>query len=236
MTDWQIETNPTAPLLTVWETVPSAPPLPTGALHLWRLDLSPSASPEHDLAILSQEERARLAQRRLLNARNRISHIWAMRRRILGHYLDIAPDQVAFEHGPHGKPQIEGGGDLHFNLSHSSVLSVLAIQRDREIGIDVEQIRPRSGLLTIARRLFTPTIIAQLTQVAAADQLRLFYHHWTHLEAGVKARGGGLFDPNAPDFMGLDFAHFIPAFGFQGCIAACGQLSAITDWRTLALN
>jgi len=148
----------------------------------------------------------------------------------------MAPGRLQFGQGPYGKPHIAWPWPApYFNLSHSGPLCLLAVSRDGEVGLDLEQVRPRSGALAIARRLFAPTIAAQLACLSAEQQVRLFHYHWTRLEAGVKARGSGLFEPASRDPDGLAFMGFVPAPGFQGCIAARGTLPPLACWRTLVL-
>jgi len=62
-------------------------------------------------------------------------------RRILGHYLQHAPEDLAFAYGLRGKPMLPGTG-LQFNLADSDGLALLAVTRGGAIGIDLERIRP----------------------------------------------------------------------------------------------
>jgi len=174
---------------------------------------------------------------RTTSARVQFLRIRLTRRRILGGYLGIAPERVLFGQGPQGKPYIAWPQPApHFNLTHSGPLCLLAVCWDGELGLDLEQIRPRSGALAIAQRLFASGVAAQLTGAPAEMQTALFHYHWTRLEAGVKARGGGLFEPASRNPSGLTFMSFVPAPGFQGCIAARKALPSPAHWRTLVLR
>ena len=105
-------------------------------------------------ACLSEEERERANgllsgthQRRFVVARG-------MLRQLLGRYLDQDPGAVAFSRGAHGKPFLQEGG-LHFNVSHTHELALYAIARDREVGVDVEWMRPQVAHEQIAARFFS---------------------------------------------------------------------------------
>ena len=71
---------------------------------------------------------------------------------------------IAFVYGARGKPAISSGGSRHplcFNLSHSHGLAVIGIAREREIGIDVEMIRPDFASGEIANRYFSAKEVAR---------------------------------------------------------------------------
>ena len=114
-------------------------------------------------------------------------HVWRARRgvalgEILARYLGRVPGR--FEKGPHGKPRLAGeNGWLRFNLSHSGDVTLIAVARDVEVGVDVERIRPVIEMHAIARRW--------LGRDDIADE-REFFRAWTRHEAMVKALGVGL--------------------------------------------
>ncbi len=70
------------------------------------------------------------------------------------------------------------------------------------MGIDVEKVRQRQGVLSIADRYFTTEEAAALHRQAKDAQLRRFLEYWTLKEAYVKARGMG-------------FSHPLNSFGFD---------------------
>jgi len=93
-------------------------------------------------------------------------------RQVLSRYLDQRAEQVELSVDEYGKPRL-AGEQLHFNLSHSGALALIAVCRDREVGVDVERLRPK--------------------REAA------FYWRWTCHEARVKCLGTGLGSPLPPD-------------------------------------
>jgi 4'-phosphopantetheinyl transferase len=94
-----------------------------------------------------------------------------------------------FAAGPHGKPRLDdSGAGVRFNLSHSAGLALIAIARDAEVGVDLEEIRPRTDLGGVARRVFTE---AEREAVEVGGE-EAFYRHWVAKEAFVKATGRGI--------------------------------------------
>ncbi|MGB9449720.1 MAG: hypothetical protein WBV50_04150, partial [Candidatus Acidiferrum sp.] len=79
--------------------------------------------------------------------RNHFVAAHGITRNILSGYLQTSPETLSFSVGPNGKPVLSrktDSLDLRFNLSHSHGLAMLAVALGREVGIDVERIRPAS--------------------------------------------------------------------------------------------
>ena len=110
-------------------------------------------------------------------------------RAILGQYTGAPLD---FATGEYGKPYLPADPHLHFNLSHSHQLALVAVSRDVEVGVDVEWFRPLPACLAIAERFFPPAELAALMDALPADREREFFRLWTRIEARLKARGVGL--------------------------------------------
>ena len=90
--------------------------------------------------------------------RNRFIAARGILRDVLGRYLQCAPQTIEFVYGARGKPAISSGSScdpLRFNLSHSHGLALIGLAREREIGIDVEMIRPEFASEEIAKRYFS---------------------------------------------------------------------------------
>ena len=113
-------------------------------------------------------------------------------REILARYLRLTPSAVAFEYGPQGKPRLAGEAAVRFNLSHSEHEAVVAVARDREVGIDLERVRPTVECEQLAQRFFSPAETAALLALPSSVRPRAFYAYWTCKEAFLKAKGGGL--------------------------------------------
>jgi len=173
--------------------------LPDDAVHVWRalLEVDPSTL-RHLKSTLAQNELER-AERFIFDPdRNHFIAARGILRDVLGRYLRCAPQTIDFVYGALGKPAILSGGSRHplrFNLSHSHGLAVIGIAREREIGIDVEMIRPEFASDDIAKRYFSAKEIDELSRLPTELRTEGFFLCWTRKEAYIKARGEGLHIP-----------------------------------------
>lgn len=86
----------------------SQPSLGDGEVHLWRISLAqPDAVVAEIHACLSDDERQRETRFRFDRHRRRFVLRTGAMRILLGRYLGIAPDAVAFRRSEHGKPEID---------------------------------------------------------------------------------------------------------------------------------
>jgi len=156
-----------------------------------RLDVAPEAF----YATLSEDERSRAARFRFERDRRRFVVARGALRELLGRHLDTRASDLRFVYNAFGKPALspEFGDRLKFNLSHSAELALIAVARDREVGVDVEYLRP--------------------------DEPRTFFEDWTKQEAYVKARGEGLSDGPVVFAEGWSLHTFEPAPGYIGALA-----------------
>jgi len=122
-------------------------------------------------------------------------------REILGAALGIPPAQVGFTAGAHGKPALHpscappGGLELHFNISHSAGLALLALAR-AEVGVDIELPLARRRTDDLARRFYAPGEQQRLfAEPDAEARASYFFRLWTCKEALMKATGEGLSRP-----------------------------------------
>jgi 4'-phosphopantetheinyl transferase len=163
---------------------------------VWVLRLDASASVSWDLEkALSAEERAR-AERFVFPAdRHRYVAAHALLREILAGYAGRFPSQMRFEHGPGGKPRLVHAEHLRFNLSHSGNVGMVAVTFAREVGIDVEALRPIPDLDVLATKCFSAAERAQFASIPEPSRLEAFLEGWTRKEAFLKALGEGLLRP-----------------------------------------
>lgn len=179
-----------------WPPAPSGVQLLEGEAHVWLASLDVAAGPLAALrARLSAEELARAD--RFLQPQHRVRNAAArgMLRSLISHYLGVEPESVEFQINPFGKPALAGpaaDAGLRFNLSHSHGLGLFAFARGRELGVDLEKIRPALATLNIAGRFFAPAEAARLGALPEAEQPPAFFECWSRKEAYIKARGDGL--------------------------------------------
>jgi len=143
---------------------------------------------------LSSDERDRAARYHFERDRSRYIVARATLRAILARYLGVAPADVRFVYGPHGKPALapEHGVDFSFNLSHAGDTALYAVTRGRRVGVDLEQILPDKADVGVAGRFFSPREVATLRALPPRPRHEAFFRCWTRKEAYVKARGDGL--------------------------------------------
>jgi 4'-phosphopantetheinyl transferase len=127
------------------------------------------------------------------------------------------PASLQFSYTAHGKPELAGphAGKLHFNLSHTDALLVLAVDRRHAVGVDVEAVTRNVELLALAKRYFAAHEYAELAELDESAQRERFFALWTLKEAWLKARGLGLHIPLDDFSFNLDGANPVVEFGPQ---------------------
>jgi 4'-phosphopantetheinyl transferase len=179
-----------------WLYPQAHPELSPQSVHVWRASLEFESERLDRFALtLSDDERTR-AQRFVLE-RDKNSFIAArgILRDLLAHYSGRTPGDIEFVYGPQGKPALSHRGTanpIRFNLSHSHGLAVLAVTREREVGVDVEKIQPERAGEAIAKRYFSVEEVEELRALPTDQQAEGFFLCWTRKEAYVKALGEGL--------------------------------------------
>ena len=168
-------------------------------VHVWRVSLEqPPRSLERLLATLSLDEKERAERFHFDRDRNRFIAARGTLRSILGGYLSREPAEIRFCYGEHGKPFLEreiAGDKLRFNVSHSHELALFAVTEGRDLGVDLEWIRPDVAEEGIAERFFSADEVRVLRGLPAEIQGEAFFNCWTRKEAYIKAIGEGLSMP-----------------------------------------
>jgi len=164
---------------------------------------------------LSKDERQRAARFVFPDARRRFVVTRGCLRRILGCFCSLPASAVRFDYTPLGKPSLAietTRMPVHFNVSHSRDLALIAIAFDLPLGVDVEAVRPMPDRVTISSRYFTAGEAAAIAAVAPHERDLAFFLCWTRKEAFSKALGDGL-------SLALDRYHDLrPAPGFVGAV------------------
>jgi 4'-phosphopantetheinyl transferase len=240
---------------------PASPPadivLDHEGVHVWAMSLRVAGEPFRRLAaVLSREERQRAVSFRFDRDRNRFMTSHGMTRLILARYLGAQPAEIEFQPGAHGKPFLAGNGardGLQFNLTHCQDLALLAVARDREVGIDLERVRPLEDASELAAHFCSQRENAEFQSLPPAEREAAFFRLWTCKEAWLKAVGdgigtsldkvevafatgetarymnlpGGLATP-AQDWNLLELT---PVFGFVAALAITGPATHVGCWQ-----
>jgi 4'-phosphopantetheinyl transferase len=179
-----------------WRTAPEQFPLHSDEVHVWRADLDVGADVLQRLqGTLSADEQARAERFYFPVDRARYLAGRGILRALLARYLGNPACDLRFCYGARGKPALAPGNateDLRFNLSHSQGLALFAFALRREVGIDLEYVRPSLTNDRLAERFFSPQEVTALRALPESVQTEAFFHCWTRKEAYIKARGGGL--------------------------------------------
>ncbi len=106
---------------------------------------------------------------------------------LLARYLGLAPAELRWKVGPHGKPAVAPGG-LSINWSHCDGEMLLAVTQGVEVGVDIEMPRTLRRRQALLDRAFTTS--ERLMLANAPDEVVL--RAWSLKEALVKAIGRGI--------------------------------------------
>ncbi len=164
-------------------------------VHVWHAALDDADREKDFTSCLSSAERDRAQKLRFEEHRCRYVAFHGVARMILGGYLEVRPDEVRFELGPYGKPDVaadQNPGGLSFNMSESQGHALYGITREHAIGVDIEGIRDINSMETIIANTFTPTEQASFRGLSADKKRDMFFACWTRKEAFAKAVGRGL--------------------------------------------
>jgi 4'-phosphopantetheinyl transferase len=177
-----------------WPEVAAVPALADGEVHVWRTPLEQPADRLEDLRrTLAPDERQRAERFHFDKDRRHFVAGRGLLRTLLGRYLGRDPGSLQFAYNPQGKPMLAGeGGGLRFNLAHSHGLALFAVSRGRELGVDLERIRPEFAGEPVAQRFFSPREVAALRALSGERRHEAFFVCWTRKEAYLKATGKGL--------------------------------------------
>jgi len=224
-------------------------------VHVWRAALDvPESQVRRLWDMLTLDERQRAERFFFEKDRTHFVVARGLLRVLLGRYLQQDPPRLRFTYGPHGKPALAtdpSGVALRFNVSHAHGLALYAITHGREVGVDVERIRPEIAQEKIAERFFSPREVTVLRALPTPLQASAFFACWTRKEAYIKAKGAGLalpldqFDvsltPGRPAVLlhtawdpqeaaGWALQDLAPAPGYRAAVAVAGHAWRLTCW------
>ena len=151
--------------------------------------------------------------------------------RVLARYLGDAPEKIELTRGDRGKPRLAHAPDrLGFNLGHSGELALIAVSQGREVGVDVERIKPERDLVAVAERAFAPEDAAAVRAAGDGDRPWVFYELWTRHEARLKCLGVGLGPAldQPPPPVAVETLPIDP--GYAAAVAVAGDAVPIRCW------
>ncbi|MEU8591483.1 4'-phosphopantetheinyl transferase superfamily protein [Streptomyces sp. NPDC048664] len=194
-------------------TVPSAlsltePPVRPRTPSVWTADAEREGDRAARLApaVLSEGELTRAAA--LRREEDRLTYLLAhvALRQLLAAATGRTPRAVRLVRdpcpccgGPHGRPSLDDGS-VHFSLSHSGPMVLLALS-STPVGADIERLPDPQTVADVVRMLH-PKEIAELRALDTAEGPLAFARVWTRKEAYLKGLGTGLAGGLSRDYLG----------------------------------
>ena len=142
--------------------------------------------------LLSDAERQHLNGYRIREAAERYIVTRALVRSVLSERLGIPAPAIRVSRTDTGKPIVTEG--VHFNVSHSGDLVLLAVSDDQPVGVDVERKRTVLKVNALTQRWLSDlerTNLARLRELGI-DESDSFLRIWSLKEAQLKALGVGI--------------------------------------------
>lgn len=220
-----------------WPFASDVPPLLADEVHVW-LARVPELGSQHGafLAVLDDEERARLERLHRQGDRTRYLVVRGALRLLLARYLAHDAAALRFVTDGRGKPHLlhPAGRALRFNVSHSGELALLALTSAGDVGVDIEQWPDAPDLAQIERtseRVLSRAERGALRALPPAERAPAFFALWARKEAYLKALGTGV-------AAGLDHFDVSIADGPSCLLADRRDPAAPSEWtvRGLALG
>lgn len=217
--------------------------LEQNSVHIWYAAFNESSpSLEIFTRTLDRAESQKMSRFVFEHLRVRYARAHGMLRRLLAGYADCQPEELVFTQGSHGKPALVNTKGLSFSLSHAGDSVAIAIARDLDIGIDIEQIKPIVDRDALVEQFFSPDELRCYKALPSQMQETAFFRLWTRKEAFVKGLGLGLSRPLDSFSVGIEqpvslagqdtsqwFLHHLePGDGFVGALAVRSHKASLS--------
>lgn len=165
--------------------------LAADAVHLYRLEVPGPKEVDRLFAVLSRDELDRAGTFSFEEHARRFAFCRAAMRVLLGRYLEAEPASLRFRYGAMGRPELRGGR-IRFSLSHAGEGALLALAREADVGVDLEDVRRKVDWQRMARRWLAPGELSAIARRPWRERRAAFFEMWVRKEAYLKATGQGL--------------------------------------------
>ena len=189
------------------------------------VEFAPLSAAQEWRSLLSEEERAKAVGKGNPAMRARFEIGRGLRRKMLADATGLPPGEITFVESEEGKPCALNAAGWDFNTSHSGDYVVVAVGQ-RQVGVDLEQIRPVREMESIVDRYFHPDEAAAWSSLAPGLREEAFFVLWSAREASMKCVGLGL-------ARGLSVTRVDPAILTEQ-IAPAGVVCAMIEVRRLS--
>lgn len=178
-----------------WEMHQTWPSLLSDEVHVWCIPLDVNARCYGQCRSLLDDAECKRADRFASQQdRERFVAAHAALRVILARYLQEEPNRLRFVYGAYGKPALDPTftSVLCFNLAHSHDVGLCAVSDKRDVGVDIERVRPERLDHDVARHFFSVREQEELRSLPEFERVAGFFRCWTRKEAYIKGCGMGL--------------------------------------------
>ena len=122
-------------------------------------------------------------------------------RSTLSKWLEKDPKTINMTSGMNGKPYLNEIPQIKFNISHTDGFAGIALCKDFEVGLDVENTTRATDIDAVSKKVFTNNEREKIPSKKTIDKKVMFFRLWTAKEAFLKNTGHGLtLDPKKIEF------------------------------------
>ncbi len=179
-----------------WLATPADLEISCSTIDVWQCPLDPAVDQVSELSkYLSGQERQRADQFRFADKRNQFVSTRARLRQCLALGTGLPAGKIEIETDASGKPFLAGQArcsDIHFNISHTNGLALIAITRAQPVGIDIESVAQNIQYTRLAHNYFSTREKNAIASLPSGQVPAAFFACWTRKEAVLKAVGTGL--------------------------------------------
>lgn len=154
-------------------------------MKIYKCNISDVTQSELDTWFHAMSKERRNEVTKIVNKKKKASKIVAdyLCRKAVSEFCSVAPNEIIFQKNGFGKPYAKNQ-PIHFSISHSADTVICAVS-DKEIGIDIEKIKPFNA--KAAEKFATKK---ELEYIRSKENG--FFEIWTLKEAYFKCIGTGL--------------------------------------------
>lgn len=159
-------------------------------VHIW-IEKSEKFKETNKLELLLDEDEISRANKFVFEENRRdfiVAH--ALKRSVIANLVQVSdPSKLRFSRSESGKPYLLDS-NVHFNISHSSGITALALSAETPCSVDVESHRQIHDLALLIEKAMT--FQEQQAIKDSSCQLKSFFDKWVIKEAFLKLSGIGL--------------------------------------------
>ena len=180
----------------LWPSPPDAVELNDDEVHVWLVNAGAKDIPQDLLATsLSEDEKERAARFKFVKDRRLYIAAHAALRSLLANTCELPRTRFNLSQDLTANPRSlrHLPPAVWSSISPTPTRSALvAVARQRAVGVDVEFVKREFSFDELARRFFTTKEVAALCELPQTLQREAFFKCWTSKEAFLKAKGTGL--------------------------------------------